>query len=75
MWTVIVFECINAYNKKGSYWCCNEFERKNIMVDCYISANSQYAYENEKYYKTGDCFIDLLIIIIQVDVLFRSSIR
>lgn len=23
------------------------------MVDCYISANSQYAYENEKYYKNG----------------------
>ena len=23
------------------------------MLDCYISANSQYAYENEKYYKNG----------------------
>ena len=23
------------------------------MVDCYISANYQYAYENEKYYKNG----------------------
>ena len=34
MWTVIVFECINAYNKKGSYYCIdfNEVNGKHKVT-------------------------------------------